>query len=302
MFTRVDRIQMAVPDRIEAARGWRQVLGAEPAGDDRLACLTALRTRYRLGTGWVELLEPDGAGPVADAVGARGAHLFAGGMAAPDPAALAAHLETQGVSAPEEGGQLFLGPTHTGGHGLRLVVSRDEELAPVGALDQFYEITNLVENTPATVKEYATRFGMEDKAFQPISSAEFGYEGMLTLLDDDRLDRFEVITPTDPGKTMGRYFAKHGESLYMCFAETGDLAGIEARCREHAAPFARVPSAEERPAVADTLFLHPSAVGGMMLGLSRRSVAWVWSGHPERVVPWKEQVSPEGARTEQAGG
>ncbi|HLG01398.1 MAG TPA: VOC family protein [Acidimicrobiia bacterium] len=292
MFTRVDRIQMAVPDRAAAARGWKELLGAEPDGDDAVACLGARRTRYRLGNGWVELLEPDGAGPIADAVAARGGHLFAGGMATPDVAAFVAHLRTQGVEAPEEGGQLFLDTAHTGDHGLRLVVSMDDGALPsVGAIDQFYEVTNLVENAAATVKEYVTRFGMEDKAFTPISSDEFGYEGTLTLLADDRLDRFEVITPTDSDKTMGRYFGKFGESLYMCFAESGDLDGIQERCAAAGAPFTRVPSVEQRPELADTVFLHPPALGGMMLGLSRRSVAWVWSGHPERVVPWRE-VAP----------
>jgi hypothetical protein len=36
---------------------------------------------------------------------------------------------------------------------------------------------------------------------------------------------------------------------------------------------------------ANTLFLHPSALGGPMLGLSRPTQAWQWSGHPERVEP-----------------
>lgn len=292
MFTRVDRIQMAVPDRAAAARGWKELLGAEHDGDDAVQCLAAQRSRYRVGRGWVELLEPDGAGAIADAVEARGGHLFAGGMATPDVAAFAAHLEIQGVEAPEEGGQVFLDTTHTGHHGLRLVVSPDADRpAPVGAIDQFYEITNLVEDAAATVKEYGVRFGMEDKAFTPISSDEFGYEGTLTLLDDDRLDRFEVITPTDANKTMGRYFGKFGESLYMCFAESGDLDGIQERCAAAGAPFTRVPPVEQRREVADTVFLHPAALGGMMLGLSRRSVAWAWSGHPERVVPWREVAS-----------
>lgn len=290
MFSRVDRLQMAVPDRAGAALGWVELLGAQHDGDDRVACLGATRSRYRLGDGFVEFLEPDGAGPVAEAVGARGGHLFAGGMATPDVDALAAHLSSRGVEAPRDGAQLFLNETHTGGHGLRLVVSPDDAQPSVGAVDQLYEVTNLVADAETAVKEYVALFGMEDKAFQPIASADYGYAGTLTLLDDDRLDRFEVITPTDLDKTMGRYFSRFGESLYMCFAETGELTTIEERCRAHGHAFTRVPpdqgSTDGRP--PDTVFLHPGALGGMMLGLSRRSVAWVWSGHPERVVPWKE--------------
>ncbi len=34
----------------------------------------------------------------------------------------------------------------------------------------------------------------------------------------------------------------------------------------------------------DTLFVHPKALSGLLLGVSRTSVAWRWSGHPERVA------------------
>lgn len=267
-----------------------RLLGAEPDGEDRVDGLAALRSRYRLGDGWVEFLEPDGAGQVADAVAARGGHLYAGGMATADVGAFAHHLTSQGVEPLVEGDQVFLDAAATGGHGLRLVVSDDQRPPAVGHIDQFYEVTNLVENVEASVKGYVELFGLEDKAFQPISSDDFGYAGTLTLLDDDRLDRFEVIHPHDEGKTMGRFFSKFGEGLYMCFAETGELAAIEEQCQATGAQHTRVPPAETRPEVADTIFLHPAALGGMMLGLSRRSVAWVWSGHPERVVPWKEAI------------
>jgi hypothetical protein len=39
-----------------------------------------------------------------------------------------------------------------------------------------------------------------------------------------------------------------------------------------------------RDGTADNLFIHPKALGGMMLGVSRATHAWTWSGHPERVV------------------
>jgi hypothetical protein len=61
----------------------------------------------------------------------------------------------------------------------------------------------------------------------------------------------------------------------MCFAESGDLPAVEARARQLDAPCT--------PVGDHTLFLHPKALGGVMLGLSRRTYAWTWSGHPERV-------------------
>jgi len=266
VLTRIDRVQLAVPDRQVVAKQWEALLGAEFDGDDEVPALGARRSRFRLGDGWLEVLEPDGAGPVADAVARRGGHLFAAGVATADVAAVARRL-----GADLTAGQVFV----DAGHGLRLVISAAEDLPAVGALDYFYEVTNLVADASAAIADIAERFGLEAAAFTPIKSREYGYEGSLTLFDPDRLHRFEVIHPDDAGKTMGRFFARHGESLYMCFAECGDLPAVEERARSLGAPCT--------PVGDHTLFLHPPGLGGTMVGLSRRTYAWSWSGHPERV-------------------
>jgi hypothetical protein len=287
MLTRIDRVQMAVPDRASAAQGWTQLLGAEHAGDDEIRGLGASRSRYRLGDSWIELLEPRGAGAVADAVNRRGAHLFAAGAATADLAGLAARLRERGVEPLEESGQLHLDARATGGHGLRLVISLDEgeAAAPVGLINGLYEVTNLVSDAKAAVGQSAELFGLDPAAFVPISSSHYGYEGMLTLFHPDRLHRFEIITPGVLEKTMGRYFARNGESLYMAFAECGELAALEERAKQAGAGHTAVPAAREgkEGQGPDTLFLHPPSLGGMMLGLSRPGFAWSWSGHPERV-------------------
>ncbi|MDX1649299.1 MAG: VOC family protein [Myxococcota bacterium] len=284
MLSRIDRVQMAVPDRHAAAEGWQALLGAEPAGEDRVDALAAQRMRLRLGDGFVELLEPDGAGPVADAVAGRGGHLFAAGATSPDVDALAARLRERGAEPRAEGGQLHLDPGATGVPGLRVVVSPEESRPSVGAIDTFYEVTGLVGDAKAAVGRCAERFGLDPDAFVPIASKPYGYEGSLTLFDPDRLDRFELITPHVPENTMGRFFRRFGETLYMAFAESGELGAGEERARARGVGFTAEPRAERRAGrPADTIFLHPPALGGMMLGLSRRTWAWRWSGHPERV-------------------
>jgi hypothetical protein len=263
MLGRIDRVQLAVPEAETAARGWIGLLGAEPAGEDRIAGLGARRRRLRIGTGFVELLVPDGAGPVADAVARRGAHLYAAGASAPDLAGLAAHLKARGVSPLSEAGQLHL-------------TERD--------IDFLYEATLLSSDTVGITRQLNTLFALDERNYTEIVSDLFGYRGTLTLFDKDELHRLEVIEPTTPGTTMERYFRKFGQSLYMAFAETSRINLIAERAAAAGAGFT-LDRPDDRPAhlPSDQLWLHPKALGGMMLGLSRPSMAWTWSGHPERV-------------------
>jgi hypothetical protein len=276
VLTRIDRIQIATPDIDAAASQWQRLLGAVHDGDDVVAALGAKRSRYRVGDGCVEFLAPDGAGAVADALRERGgAHLFAAGAATNDLDEFVLRFVERGHKVAVEGGQAFLGPDATGGHGLRLVVTPDTKRPKVGSIDFLYEVTNLVGDAEYVAAQYADAFGLHPTGFEPIDSSHYGYSGRLTLFHAERLHRFEVITPHDRSKTMGRFFDKFGESLYMCFAESSELPALAERCRELDAP---------HTAVEDhTLFLHPAALGGVMLGLSKPTYAWTWSGHPERV-------------------
>ena len=104
MLTNVDRVQLVVANRSEAADGWVRLLGAEHARDDKVACLGALRSVYQVGSSEVEFLEADGTGAVANSLKARGRpHLFAAGVATPDLGALIAHIEMTGASLTKEG-------------------------------------------------------------------------------------------------------------------------------------------------------------------------------------------------------
>lgn len=81
---------------------------------------------------------------------------------------------------------------------------------------------------------------------------------------------------TRPDTAMGRWAARRGDSLYMCYAETEDVGAIVRRLTRRGARFT--------PRGGDGLWIHPSALGGLLLGISRTTVAWEWSGRPERVV------------------
>jgi hypothetical protein len=282
MLTRVDRVQVVVSDRSAAAAAFGRLLDAAVVRTDRVRLLAAHRTVVRLGSSEVELLEPDGTGVAADFFAATRGGLFAAGFATPDAPRLRAHLTARGVAFGEEGEQLFLAPEALHLPGLRAVISPAADLPASGLVQHLYEATLLVPDCAAVVRDAASTFGLDAAHFVPIRSPEFGYEGVLTLFHPDRLDRMEIITPNEPAKTMGRFFAKRGASWYMCFAEAADLRPIRTRLLEHA-PHDWTGSRTD--AVPDNLFIHPKALGGMMLGVSRATYAWTWSGHPERVRP-----------------
>ncbi len=281
MLTRVDRVQVVVGDRGAVAAAYTRLLDAELVREDHMQTLAARRTVMRLGSSEVEILEPDGAGLTAEFLAQTKGGLFAAGFATTDLPALRAHLWQSGVSIAEESGQLLLSPKGLRVPGLRAVISSAREQPPAGLVQHLYEVTLLVQDYSAVVRQAVATFSLEPAHFVPIGSPQYGYEGTLTLFHPDRLDRIEIVTPNDPVKTMGRFFARRGPCLYMCFAEAGDLRSIRSRLLEHAPKDWTGPHGDAAP---DSLFIHPPALGGMMLGVSRTSFAWTWSGHPERAA------------------
>lgn len=284
MLLEIDRIQLAVPDVSRVVDRWQSILGAEVSGVDKVACLNAARTSLRLGCGFVELLEPDGAGILADAVSGRGEHMFAAGVSCPDVKQVQENLASRYNNIAAEREQLHIDGADIGIDGLRVVVSKHEERERVGEIDFLYEATLLAANSEEETARFASVFSLDAQEFVSINSPNFGYSGTLTLFRKDLLHRFEVITPLEPTNTMGRFFSKTGPCLYMAYAETSNLLEIEKRVKEKGeAITVDRPKDRSDDLPADGLWLHPKTLGGMMLGLSRPTRAWQWSGHPERV-------------------
>lgn len=280
MLSRVDRIQLSGTDRREIAQRWQKLVGAEFVREDEVNVLGATRGVVRVGESEVEILEPAGAGPVEDHVSQTGGGLFAAGLAAPDLGALRAHLDAGDVRYEAEGQQLFAGPDALGLPGLRVVLSQWEDREPAGLLRYLYEVTHLTPDAKAAASRIAEVFDVDASHFVAIKSEQYGYDGSLTLFQPERLDRIETIMPDASEKTMGRFFRKQGPCLYMCYGETDDTGAVRESALEHAPKDWTGPREGPPP---DGLFLHPRALGGVMLGVSRTTVAWNWSGSPDRV-------------------
>ena len=241
-----------------------------------MAALGCHRTVLAVGTSEVELLEADAPGPVREA----GPGLFAAGFASDDLAGLSDHLRSHGVEMASEGDQFFIAADALDSQGLRVVLSPVSVRNRQGLLSRLYEVTNLVPHPKPWCERFAKLFALDARAFVPIRSENYGYDGTLTLFRAGELDRIEVIHPHDRDKTMGRFFAKRGPCMYMCYGESDQADEIRERARAHAP---QEWTGSDDDAAVDGLFLHPSALGGVMLGVSRTTYAWTWSGSPERV-------------------
>jgi len=275
MLQRIDRIQLAVRDRSVAVQTFGGIFGAEHVRDDEIKLLSASRSVVQAGETEFDLLEPSGDGPVAGHLEQWGEGIFAAGFSTDDISSLARRLDDRGVAFAEEGGQLFLEAEQT--RGMRTVISSSRDHLKVGLISWVYEVTNIVSDHEEAAIFYSGAFGLDSARFSPIRSREFGYTGMLTLFDPpDRLDRIELTQITEPSLAMGRFFARRGPSIYMCYAETADTGPIRERLQAKGSRFA-----DGRESGGGNLFIHPTALHGMLMGVSRTNLAWTWSGRPE---------------------
>ena len=282
MLDRVDRILLASHDASATARRWQQLLDAQIVRENSVPALNSKRVVIHLGDSEIEIHQPEGEGPIADHLH-NSSGPFAAGFATPDIEALTSHLESLGIAPLAIGeDQIFLDSAALGIPGLRVVVSPLRELESVGLVNMLYECTHLTADAPRDTAEIARVFNLDPGQFVAIGSDAYGYKGTLTLFDNTRLHRVETIDPYDRSKTMGRYFERFGPSLYMCYAEAPDLVPIQARLKDLAATD-WTGSDED----LDGLFIHPKATGSVMMGISRATHAWTWSGFPDRVVPVK---------------
>ncbi|OGL07369.1 MAG: hypothetical protein A3I17_05845 [Candidatus Rokubacteria bacterium RIFCSPLOWO2_02_FULL_72_37] len=281
MLERVDRVQLVVRDRSAAARTFVDLLDARPIRERDAAYLGARRTVLALGESEIELCEPTGPGPAREHLERWGEGLLTAGFTVPDATDLHARLAEEGIEFAEEDGQTYLDPTVT--TGMRCVLTAGRPPAPAGA--RLYEVTNtLASDWLAAAERYTRLFGLDPTRFSPIRSERFGYVGTLTLFDPPRrLDRIELSQVVDPSSAMGRWVARRGDSLYMCYLECDDVPALVARLAARGARF--TPRGADPARERDGLWIHPGALHGLLLGVSRPTLAWQWSGRPELVAP-----------------
>jgi hypothetical protein len=287
LIERVDRMQLAVNDRAAAEETFSRLFGAERARLDESAYLNAWRTVLSIGESELELCEARGPGIVRAFVERWGEGLLCAGYASARPDALAAHLDAMGAPYVREGDQLYLPGTTTAGFPMVISPLAATPRPRVGPVRFFYEATNTLDSDWKTVADLYTRlFQLEPAKFSAISSRRFGYEGTLTLFDPPaRLDRIELSqTFADRPGAMRRFVEKRGgDSLYMCYLETDAYDALQRRLIDAGATL--IPRGPAIETERDGCWVHPKSLHGLLLGISRESLAWEWSGRPDLVKP-----------------
>jgi hypothetical protein len=273
---KVDGVLLAVNDAEVASKTFEALFDAKVLGTDKSDALNAGITSLAVGVDIIRLAVPMGEGPIKDHLDRWGEGIVGVVFAAQDTAGVIEHLKSKGVDSMTDDVLTLLDPDKT--HGLLTALVPAVEHDPAGLISFIYEVTHLVHDWEAVSNHWTNIFGLDGMKFSPIKSDQYGYEGTLTLFDPpDKLDRIEVVYPGDTEKAMGRFFLKRGESPYMFFMETDDMPGLRERLDAAGARYAP----KEAPAQPNSLFVHPSSTHGVLIGVSPKNLAWVWSGRPE---------------------
>lgn len=274
MLTTVDRVVLVAEDPRDAARPFQELLGAELVRERASSVLGGEGLVLRLGRSEVELYRPTREGPLQEFAERWRQGLVAVGFTTSDLSALERRLREQGADVALDGDRVFVPGSAT--FGMPCVIAAEEEREPAGLVRHLYEVTNVVADWRAAEARYVELFGLDRQRFCPIRSERWGYEGVLTLFRPRELHRIEITQPWGDG-AMARFHRRRGDSLYMCFAEADQIEPIAERLQRTQARFAW--EDERDPSVG--VFIHPTALSGMLMGISRTHHAWTWSGHPE---------------------
>lgn len=157
LLERTDRIALAVKEATPAIETYARIFDTQVVDNRHDRQAGARRVTLQWGRDQLELFEPAGPGPAADFIdrGRRG--LFLGGFSLADPAALAAHLEHEGVRVLDQGGDRFVVfPQDRDGTGV--ILSKRVERERVGLNDKIWQITYAVTDRASSIAKYDRLF------------------------------------------------------------------------------------------------------------------------------------------------
>ncbi|WP_313070402.1 VOC family protein [Melaminivora sp.] len=283
MLNGIDRIVVAVNDLEQAIGNYEYLLDAELVRRWKSPYMAAEVAEMKIGGSAVELCVPEGGGLVADKLQSREG-LAAGGICVKSLQGYAEHLQSVGVEFTQAEDRIYISGAQL--HGLPLVITEGEkaiDASPGALVTHLYELTVVLDTKWETVAQnYSEKLGIDRQHEVPITFERFGYTGTLMKFHPDQLDRIELSEAHDESFAMGRFSKRHGDGLYMCYVETNNLGEIIRRLEARNGKWTRRTT---EPVERDGLWVHPSMLHGVLLGISRDTLAWGWSGNPGRILP-----------------
>ena len=260
MLERTDRLALAVPDVDAAISTYARIFDCTVVDDRRDVEAGARRVTLQWGQDQLELLEPQGPGPVLDFLQRERSGIFAGGFSLADPAALANRLEDKGIKVhQQEADRFIVFPDDF--HGIGIILSRRVDRDRVGLSDKIWQITYAGPGLTQELDRCTDLFDLATRFTNQYTSEQFGYDGAITWFDardGGLLDSLEYLEPTDPHKAVARFVKRNGSGIYMASIETDEVEQIKARI-ERAGPGW---SGTEFGG-----FIHPRRLHGLLIAL-----------------------------------
>lgn len=124
-------------------------------------------------------------------------------------------------------------------------------------LGDVIELSVVVRDLDEAVARFTSLFGL--KVHHRGESAEFGFKNAILPTG---IGHIELLQPTDPGKAVGRFLARHGEGVYLVGFEVKDIPGAVARLHEQG-----VKVDAPRP---DLAWVHPREMHGLFVEMRHR--------------------------------
>ena len=283
MLNGVDRIVVAVRDLELAIKNFEYILDAKLVNRSESAYLSAKIAILKIGGSTVELCAPYEEGVISKKLESREGLAF-GGVCVSDLRSYEEYLLHTEIEFDKEDDRIYISSPQL--YGLPLVISEGQKFVDKSSealVTHLYELTVVLDTKWETVSEfYSKKLGIDRRFEVPITFDRFGYTGSLMKFNLENLDRIELSEAHDENFAMGRFSKKYGDGLYMCYIETNNLAEIIRRLESRGGKWTRRTS---ETVEQDGLWINPGVLNGVLLGVSRSSLAWGWSGDSSKVLP-----------------
>lgn len=273
MVRRINRVLVAVRDLDEGCGTFQRALGLARGRRTEVSEVGAITEALPIGDAWVQLLQPVEDGPVARFLEQHGQGIYGIGLEVASLADSRLRVEQCGRQAHP----LILGENE-------LICLKREQLPgmtiwitesgtgpePADTVSPYlgiWQATNLVEDRDSAAEAYEGLFGRPARE-ESFRHDGYGYLGRTLYYGvSPGADSLEIAQVHRPETAMGRFWQRHGPSVYMITIDTDEMTTVRrdlnARGVRHTA---------EPDATYDVVFIHPAELAGCFAGIISEKV------------------------------